>query len=128
MGGISDLLDSDMEDSVPFIDENSILSSASDASSISTSKQKPGQAKKQKPKKRHRLTIPKKARVAKITEEPSAKKPTKKATGAKRRALEEHLNSSHEHRAQEDVIDAEVVSKPKARKPAKKAAQENVEE
>jgi len=128
MGGISDLLDSDMEESVPFIDENSILSSASDQSSITTLKQKPGQAKKQKPKKRHRLTVPKKARVTKITEEPSTKKPTKKATGAKQRALEEHLNSSQEHRAQEDAIDAEVVTKPKARKPAKKAAQEDVKE
>lgn len=91
MKSISDLLDSDMEDVENTIDENSILSSASDASAVAPSSRKSTQAKK--PRKRKPVTMPKtKSRVTKVQSEGTAKKTTKAAASAKRKALEEHVN------------------------------------
>lgn len=91
MKGISDLLDSDMEDVENIIDENSVLSSASNESALAPSKRKSTQAKKAR--KRKPVTMPKtKSRVTKTQSEGPAKKPTKAATHAKRKALEEQVN------------------------------------
>ena len=94
MKGISDLLDSDMEDVENIIDENSILSSASDASAVAPANRKTTLAKK--PRKRKPVTMPKtKSRVTKIQAESTAKKTAKAASGAKRKALEEQVNGGH---------------------------------
>lgn len=89
MPAISDLLDTDMEDSTNFIDENSILSSASEAGSLApaTKKRRQPQATK------NRVTKPKAApRRAKKSPQRTVNNPSKKPTGAKRKALEEHVN------------------------------------
>lgn len=92
MKGISELIDSDMENAPGFIDENSILSSASDVSTASANRQNAAQKKK---KKRPRVTMPKsKTRVTKSSDDHGAKKSTKKPTAAKRKALEEQINRS----------------------------------
>lgn len=94
MKGISDLLDSDMEDVENIIDENSILSSASDGSAVAPANRKTTLAKK--PRKRKPVTMPKsKSRVTKAQAEGAAKKTSKAATGAKRKALEEQVNGGH---------------------------------
>ena len=95
MKGISDLLDSDMEDVENIIDENSILSSASDTSAVAPSRRKTTQAKK--PRKRKTVTMPKtKSRVTKTHADGPAKKTTNVAAGAKRKALEEQVNGQNE--------------------------------
>lgn len=90
MKGISDLLQSDAEESRDFIDENSILSTSTDGAAPTASKQKATQPKKTR--KRKCVTMPKpKSRVAKSP--PHATKPvTKKTAAAKRKALEEQVN------------------------------------
>ena len=89
MKGISDLIETDMEDSANFIDENSILSSASEVGSIVASKPKGGRPKGSK----NRVTKPKTtARRAKASPETATKKQPSRATAAKRKALEEHIN------------------------------------
>ena len=94
MKGISDLIDSDVENSRDFLDENSIISTSSEGAGGAT-KQKATQAKKAK--KRKCVTMPKpKARVAKAS--PATKKPAaKKTTAAKRKALEEQVNERSTH-------------------------------
>lgn len=90
MRGISDLLDSDVENSHDFIDEDSILSTSTDDAAPTTANQKATQPKKTR--KRKCVTMPKpKARVTKTS--PAAKKaPTKKTAATKRKALEEQVN------------------------------------
>lgn len=89
MKGLADLLDSDMEDSTNFLDENSVLSSASDASAGSSANGNHGK----RGKKRHRVTMPPKSRskVQKTSSVP-AKQPTAKQAASKRKALEEQIN------------------------------------
>ena len=89
MPGISDLLDTDMEDSTNFIDENSILSSASEADSVApaTKKGRPPQGTK------NRVTKPRVApQKGKTSPQRGVKKPSKKPTAAKRKALEEQVD------------------------------------
>ena len=116
MKGIADLLDSDMEDSANFLDENSILSSASDASAASSSAGNQGK----KGKKRHRVTMPPKSRSkVQKTSSPSTKKaPTKRTTAAKRKALEEEINSrdAPEANEQEDSQGEQPVAPVKLKK------------
>jgi hypothetical protein len=92
MKGISDLLDSDMEETPHFIDENSILSSASDAPTANSTQEK-------KPKKRHRVTMPakSKSKVQKPVAARSKKAASKQTAAAKRAALEEHINEQDLH-------------------------------
>jgi len=108
MRGISDLIESDMENSNNFIDENDILSSPPDATTAKLIK---------KPKKRHRVTMPKaKAKVAKSSPEPT-KRPTSKSVAVKRKALEEVVNeqgTSAQNKVKEEASE-ETTSKPKPR-------------
>jgi len=100
MPGISDLVDSDME-THKFIDANSLISSASDTTSIKAAATK-------KPKKRKCVTMPKKPRTKNATE--SEPRPTSKKTGAKRKAADVE---------DEDAVDNDVVetapSKPRSK-------------
>ena len=131
-GGISDLIDSDMENAPGFIDENWILSSASDTSFAATSKKTAGQ--KKPPKKRHRVTMPKpKTKVTKSSDEPTAKRATKKTTVAKRKALEEHVNEARDEGPLVESIEVEEVkpkktTKPRARKVPQKPQNEEVDD
>lgn len=133
MKGLADLLDSDMEESTNFIDENSILSSASDASAGSS-----GKNPSKRGKKRHRVTLPAKSRskVQKTTKAP-AKQPSAKQAIAKRKVLEEQINDRDVEPAEiEEVMPEDAPPKPKktTRAPAKPratkktAAQKKVEE
>ncbi|EHY59039.1 hypothetical protein ABEF92_003746 [Exophiala dermatitidis] len=133
MRGIADLVESAMEDSTTnFIDENSILSSASDASAAASAAQaQPAQAKRGK--KRHRVTMPTKTRskVQKVAPAPApttgAKKAaaTKRTTTAKRKAqaLEEHIEETETaDNGNDDHNDVEVtqeVVEPKRKKVAR---------
>ncbi|ETI27545.1 hypothetical protein G647_09736 [Cladophialophora carrionii CBS 160.54] len=96
MKGIADLLDSDMEDSAPFVDENSILSSASDATNATSTKAT--QAKRGK--KRQRVTMPPKSKSKPQRSAPSETKkaPPKQTAGVKRKASEDQIDpESHEN-------------------------------
>ena len=147
MGGIADLLDSDMEDSTNFIDENSILSSASESGAHDPTTNKGGRSKNNK----NRVTKPKAApRKPKTSPKPAAKNPSKKTTSAKRKALEEHVNgqtSQPDHRGSatadkmedvsEDELESpktlgvqkpEVATKPKGNKTKRTAAKKEVVE
>jgi len=122
MKGIADLLDSDMEDSPKCIDENSILSSASDASTTTTAKgTQPKQGKK-----RQRVTVaPKSRSKVQKASPPATKKPTTKQAAAKRKALEEHINARDAEIVQEEEDSRELApAKPKkaTRAPAKSRA------
>jgi hypothetical protein len=89
MPAISDLLDTDMEDSTNFIDENSILSSASETGSLAPATKKGRQTQGSK----NRITKPKAAtRKGKTSPQQASKKPSKKLTAAKKKALEEQVN------------------------------------
>ena len=115
MKGISDLLDSDMEDSRDILDENSILSTSTEGAPP----QKNAQPKKSR--KRKCVTMPKpKARVAKAS--PAARKPpAKKTAAAKRKALEERVNEQDpedEEEADEEIQETQP-AKPRGRAPAK---------
>lgn len=133
MKGISDLLDSDMEDVENTIDENSILSSASDASAVAAANRKTAQAKK--PRKRKPVTMPKtKSRVTKVQSEGTAKKTTKAAT-AKRKALEEQVNgrcamNGSVSRSEDELESPKALQKPEAKGKSKKTqrATEELEE
>ena len=89
MPAISDLLDTDMEDSTNFIDENSILSSASETGLLAPATKKGRQTQGSK----NRITKPKAApRKGKTSLQQASKKPPKKLTAAKKKALEEQVN------------------------------------
>jgi Chromosome segregation protein Csm1/Pcs1 len=89
MPAISDLLDTDMEDSTNFIDENSILSSASETGLLAPATKKGRQTQGSK----NRITKPKAApRKGKTSLQQASKKPSKKPTAAKKKALEEQVN------------------------------------
>jgi chromosome segregation ATPase len=85
MRGISSLLDADMEDSTQFVDENLIISTASESELPKKKIARPKNADNptSKPK-----AAPRKPKAAK---EEGAKKATGKATGTKRKALEEQV-------------------------------------
>ncbi|KIW55906.1 hypothetical protein PV05_04614 [Exophiala xenobiotica] len=85
MKGIADLLDSDMEESANSIDENSILSSVSDATTTKDTQAKKGR-------KRHRVTMPAKSK-SKTTVSQSKKAISKQTVPAKRKAADEEVNS-----------------------------------
>lgn len=125
MKGIADLLDSDMEDSTPFIDENSILSSASDATNTSTTKA--AQAKRGK--KRQRVTMPpkNKPKTQKAAPLQPNKAPPKQTAGVKRKAAEEHNHPGPSENPEETLEDASeeqvVVPAAKATKRARPTAQ-----
>lgn len=105
MKGIADLLDSDMEESAPIIDENSILSSASDATGA-----KPVPAKRAT--KRQRVTMPPKAKS-----KPQANKAaTKKTAGVKRKA-----DDDLDDQETQPLDTAEVEDEPPAPKTKKRA-------
>ncbi len=125
MKGISDLLDSDVETSPDFVDENSILSTSTEDA--------PAKGKATQPKKgrkRKCVTMPKpKPRVAKAS--PAAKKPlAKKTTAAKRKALEEQVHgqvAQIENDREEEIQETQpaksrgrTIAKSKATKPASK--------
>jgi hypothetical protein len=121
MKGISNLIDSDVEDSHDVL--NSILSTSSEDTALT----KPTQAKKTK--KRHRVTMPKpKARVAKSSP-PAKKAASKKTTAAKRKAVEEHLDEAEEvqETQQPKPRGRAAVAKPKEPK-VKTVVQEDVDE
>jgi hypothetical protein len=104
MKGIADLLDSDMEDTAPFIDENSILSSASDATNASSTKT----TQTKRGKKRQRVTMPPKS---KSKPEKSALPQTKKAlpkqtAGVKRKATEEPFDQESKEDPHETLDNA----------------------
>jgi predicted nucleic acid-binding Zn-ribbon protein len=111
MKGISDLLDSDVEDSRDMLGENSILSTSTEGV---VPEKKTGQAKKTT-RKRKCVTMPKpKARVAKSSAH--AKKPVIKKTAAtKRKALEEQVNgATNEELESEEEIQETQPAKPRA--------------
>lgn len=122
MKGIADLLDSDMENSTNFIDENSIISSASDATNTSSSQVK-------RTRKRHRVTMPAKPRskVQKSTASQS-RKAAPRQTATKRKALEEHINHRDNEQDEEEQVaeeasdSAPVKPKKTSRAPAKPRA------
>lgn len=99
MKGIADLLDTDMEDTADLIDEDSILSSASDAAASKTTK-----ARKSKP--RHRVTMPpkSKSKVQKSASGQSKKSSAKQVAPAKRVALEDHINT--QVATEDDLVEA----------------------
>ncbi|EXJ90378.1 hypothetical protein A1O1_03479 [Capronia coronata CBS 617.96] len=118
-----------MEDSTNFIDENSILSSASDATAASASK--PGLAKKGK--KRHRVTMPSKSR-SKVqkpasTAAPAKKTAAKRMPATKRKAFEEHAEEmdaiGEEDPEVSEVAQEDVAPKPKKAPRAKAKATAN---
>ncbi|KAG9780195.1 hypothetical protein KCU88_g3807, partial [Aureobasidium melanogenum] len=134
MRGIADLVESAMEDSTTnFIDENSILSSASDASAAASAAQAQPVTQAKRGKKRHRVTMPAKTRskVQKVAPAPApttgAKKAaaTKRTTAAKRKAqaLEEHIEETETaDNGNDDHNDVEVtqeVVEPKRKKVAR---------
>lgn len=120
MKGISDLLDSDMEDVENTIDEDSILSSASDARAVAPTDRKTAQVKK--PRKRKPVTMPKsKSRVTKAQSEGATKKTTKAAAGAKRKALEEQVNGRSAKTESVSGSEDELESPVALRKPEAKA-------
>ncbi|KIY00621.1 uncharacterized protein Z520_03284 [Fonsecaea multimorphosa CBS 102226] len=90
MKGIADLIDSDMEEAVPFIDENSILSSASDATNATTTKTAPAK----RGKKRQRVTMPPRAKSkAQKNATAEVKKVTsRQIAGVKRKAVADDAN------------------------------------
>lgn len=109
MKGISDLLDSDIEESRDILDENSILSTSTEGVADLASKQKTAQAKKTT-KKRKCVTMAKpKTRVAKSSA-PAQKPPTKKAAATKRKALEEQVNgaTNQEQESEEEVQETQA--------------------
>ena len=119
--GISDLLDTDMEQSTNFIDENSILSSASEGPSRAPkTKASKGKATKS------RVTKPKTAASkTKAASPAAAKRQIKKATGAKRKALEELVNGQVATNDKVDDISEDELDSPKTlvdarREPAQK--------
>jgi hypothetical protein len=87
MGGIADLVDSDIEDSTNFANANSILPSGSEADTAAPTKSKGGRPKGGKSRAAKPVAA---ARKAKASPKQTAK--SRKPTGAKRKALEEHVN------------------------------------
>jgi hypothetical protein len=121
MKGIADLLDSDMEDSVPLIDENSILSSASDATNASSTKPAPAK----RAKKRQRVTMPPKFKSKTQKSAPSQTKKglPKQIAGVKRKAAESHEDGTNDVKENNaEAEDEAPAAKPKKRgRPATKA-------
>lgn len=120
--GLADLLDSDIENSRDVLDENSILSSGSEAAGATESKSKAQQAKKTR--KRHKVTMPKpKSRVTKTS--PVPKTTSKKTAATKRKALEEQVNGqdplNHDDGSEQEEIQETQPAKPRGRAAVKKA-------
>ena len=122
MKGIADLLDSDMDETTPFLDENSILSSASNATNTSSSKPAPAK----KGKKRQRVTMPKaKPKAQKAATVHNKKPPPKQTAGVKRKAADEPEEAEEDVDGTMDLAASEneaPAAKPKKkRQPAAKA-------
>ncbi|KIW91796.1 uncharacterized protein Z519_07766 [Cladophialophora bantiana CBS 173.52] len=102
MKGIADLLDSDTEKAAPFIDENSILSSASDATDATAAKT----TQVKRGKKRHRVTVPSKAKSKVQKSAPSEVKKTssRQTAGVKRKAGEDHSNDQDSNGNQDETL------------------------
>lgn len=109
MPGISDLLDSDMENNSNFIDENSLISSISDTTSIAQTKA----AATKKPKKRKCITLPRKPRATKVAVKADPDQPAQ-TTGAKRKA-----KTMDDSVGEDDLCDVEPKAKSKGTKSAK---------
>ncbi|KAK5047317.1 hypothetical protein LTR84_006839 [Exophiala bonariae] len=121
MKGLADLIDSDMEDSTNFIDENSILSSASDASAASSENGNPSKRNK----KRRSVNLPPKSRSkVQKTSTTTAKQPTAKQAAARRKALEEQINDHDDELEDNEAVPEFAPPKPKkaAGAPAKPRA------
>ncbi|KIW32813.1 uncharacterized protein PV07_04333 [Cladophialophora immunda] len=115
MKGIADLLDSDMEEAVPFIDENSILSSASDATDATTTKTAQGK----RGKKRQRVTMPTKvkSKVQKGAPSETKKASSRQTAGVKRKAVEDASNDQDSTgNLDESLRDSEAEKQPIAPK------------
>jgi hypothetical protein len=113
MKGISDLLDSDLEESAPLIDENSILSSASDATNTPTTQS----TQVTKGKTRKRVTMPPKAKA-----KPQAKKaPVKRTAGVKRKAGDEPADQASNEHLDATLDTVEKEDNPPAQKPKKRS-------
>ncbi|EXJ58144.1 hypothetical protein A1O7_05568 [Cladophialophora yegresii CBS 114405] len=123
MKGIADILDSDMEDSTPFVDENSILSSASDATNATSTRAT--QAKRGK--KRQRVTMPPKSKSKPQKSAPpeTKKAPPKQTAGVKRKASGDQVNPGSHENLDDTLANAgaeiEVVA-PKSKKRGRPAA------
>ena len=135
MRGISSLIDTDMEDSTHFVDENMILASASESE---LPQKKAAQSKAAD----NRITKPKAMpRKAKAVKEEGARKASGKAASTKRKALEEQVNGEAqqankksfttaaaqsednlEPAADDEKAKQEVKAKPKRKAKAKKDA------
>jgi len=120
MKGISNLLDSDMEESPSFIDENSLLSSDSETATAPATKPSTTQGKKGK--KRERVTMPKsKSRIQKNSPPAARKTAAKKTATTKRKALEEHVNGQVSAGVN-DLDESETDTEQPAAKPKRKGA------
>lgn len=120
MKGIADLLDSDMEESTNFIDENSILSSATDTTAVAKRTAQAARGKK-----RHRATMPpkSKSKVQKSTA-PAKKTSSKQGAAAKRLAIADQVNDHDEEidHTQGSDIESQGTSKKSAHATANKRA------
>ncbi|KAI1628197.1 chromosome segregation protein Csm1/Pcs1-domain-containing protein [Exophiala viscosa] len=116
MKGIADLLDSDMEETTNFIDENSILSSASDATAPKVAQAKKG-------KKRTKVTMPAKSKpkVQKPASSQSKPPSSKFTAGAKRTAPDSHDDPSNANNNNHDAQRSEVNDAPAETRPKKRA-------
>ncbi len=104
MRGISSLIDTDMEDSTHFVDENMILSSASETE---LPKRKGTQSKAAG----NRISKPKSApRKPKAVKEEGTRKAVGKATATKRKASEEQVNGEHQLATKKGFVAAEAQS------------------
>jgi Chromosome segregation protein Csm1/Pcs1 len=114
MKGISDLLDSGMDDSLGFVDENSILSTSSEVPGrTTTSKSKRPQPKKSRKRKSITMVKPK-SRVGKAS--PAAKKaPVKQTIAKKRKALKELVNEQASE--EDDGHSEEEIEETQSKKP-----------
>ncbi|OAP60003.1 hypothetical protein AYL99_05005 [Fonsecaea erecta] len=123
MKGIADLIDSDMEEAGPFIDENSILSSASDTTDATTTKS----AQATRGKKRQRVTMPPKAKSkSQKSTVPEAKKPSsRQPAGVKRKAVEDHANDQDSNGNLDDTLRNSEAEKPPIPPKAKRGKRTN---
>jgi hypothetical protein len=117
MKGIADLLDSDMEDSTPFIDENSILSSASDATNAPTTKRAPAK----KAKKRQRVTMPAKSKAKVKSGAQASEAAPNQTAGVKRKAAPDLDEDEGEKEPTDMPTNIQAEPEPAQSKPAKKA-------
>lgn len=119
MKGIADLLDSDVEESAPLLDENSILSSASDAPNATAAKAT--QAKKGR--KRQRVTMPAKAKskAPKAASSQAKRGAPKQTAGVKRKASDDQVDQNSDEDVDEALENGESEEDAPMEKPKKRA-------